>query len=68
MHERIKRRLTRARRYELLLFRIRDRSPFYYETGRAAKASRIISKCKLLATPLWEYRQKQRQANALQSC
>ena len=57
-----KQRLKRAAKYERILARIRERYSFYYETGRAAKASHLISKCKLLATPLWVYRQKQRNA------
>lgn len=65
MNERLKQRLKRARRYELVLYRVRERYDFYHAAGTAAKASRIISKCKLLATPLWEYRQKQRK---LQPC
>lgn len=53
--------LKRAARYERVLYRLRVRSQYYYEIGKADKVSKLINRCKLLATPLWVLRQKKRQ-------
>lgn len=55
-------RLERATKYERVLNRLRARYSDYYEVGKAGKASKLIAKCKLLATPLWRHRHAKRQA------
>lgn len=55
-------RLERARKYERILMRIRERYASYHEAGMGGKASELISKCKLRATPWWTYKDKLRAA------
>lgn len=40
--------------------RIRERYAYYHDTDRGGKASVLISKCKLRATPWWTYKDKLR--------
>lgn len=55
-------RLERAARCERVLNRHRACYSHYCGVGKAVKASKLIAKCKLLATPLWAHRQAKRQA------